>query len=210
MKHCFSIVFSLLFFISVFSQNTHPFVKLEERIKGKRLELFAVNSNSINYDVFLRVETEDFRRSSARPVIKTIPANSEIRLITMVKLNGTEGNYSTTFVVNEIAKALSMRKDHEDFEIKLDNALHKKQIIIYTKEACDLCTDTKSLLRQNKIKYTEYGIDKDSLNLMKLIKDFKVNQQNTKALAPILKIEDSLYTNLRTTQDVIDALKNHY
>lgn len=209
MKTFFNTFFFLFFLMPLFSQNAHPYVSLAEKVKGKRLELFAVNSNSISYDVFLRVETEDYRRSSARPIIKTIPPNSEVRLITMVKLNGKEGTYSTTFVVNEISKELSIRKDHEDFEIKFDDALHQKHLIIYTKDACDLCADARQLLRQNKIEYTEYSIDKDSINLMKLIKEFKVNNQKEKALAPIIKIEDSLYTNLRTKQDLINALKNH-
>lgn len=210
MKFCFSITFFLFFFGTVLSQNPHPYVTLEERIQGKRLELFAVNSDSKNYDVFLKVETEDFRRSSARPLIKVVPANSEVRLITLVKLKGKQGNYSTIFVVDEISKDLSIRKDREDFRIKLDNALNQKNIVIYTKNACDLCLDTKEIFMKNNINYTEYRTDKDSTNLMRLIKEFQINNQKEQAIAPIIKIEDSLYTNLRTKEDLINILKNHF
>ena len=210
MKFLFTFFLTLFFFGSPFAQNKHEFVTLKEKTKGKRLELFAVNTNTISYDVFLRIETEDFRRSSARPVLKTIPPNSEVRLITMVKLNGKEGNYSSTFIVNEVAKQLSVRKDHDNFEVKFDNALRKKDITIYTKKKCDLCIETKQLLASNNIQFMEYSIEKDSVNLIKIAKELKKVKLINKALTPIIKIEDSLYTSLKTKQDVIDALKNHF
>ncbi len=210
MKTTFSILLSLFLTCSVFSQTIHPYVKLTEKIKGKRLELFAVNSGATSYNIFLRVETKDYRRSSSRPVLKTIPANSKVRLITMVKLNGKEGIYTTSFVVNEIAQGLSITKDHENFEVKFNNALHTKKITIYTKDTCDLCMDAKQLLDKHKIRYKELSIEKDSINLIQLISEFKKSDLKKKALVPILKIEDSLYTSLKTRQDFIKALKNHF
>ena len=210
MKTTFSL-FIVLFLTGIsMAQNKHEFVELKENTKGKRLELFAVNTNSISYDVFLRIETEDYRRSSLRPVLKTIPPNSEVRLITMVKLNGKEGHYNSTFIVNEVAKKVAIRKDHENFDIKFDNALSRKKIVIYTKDACSLCYETTELLDKNKISYTELSVDNDSLNLMRVAKDFKKMKQMDKALTPIIKIEDSLYASLKNKQDVIRALKNHF
>lgn len=210
MKLIFTFLLSFFVLGSTLAQMQHPHVTLKEKITGKRLELFAVNTNSISYDIFLRVETEDFRRSSTRPVLKTIPPNSEVRLITMVKLNDKEGNYNSTFIVNEVAKALTIKKDHDDFEIKLDDAIRNKEITVFTKEACDLCSEAKELMVKNKIRFTELSIDKDSLNLITIARELKKHQVTTKALAPIIKIEDSLYTSLKTKQDIIKALKNHF
>ncbi len=209
MKLLFSFFLSFFIYGSAIAQNKHEFVILKEKTKGKRLELFAVNTNNISYDVFLRIETEDFRRSSTRPVLKTIPPNSEVRLITMVKLNGKEGIYNSTFIVNEITKELSIRKDHENFEVKLDNALRNKKITIYTKDACDLCIETRQLLNSSNIPFTELSIEKDSTNLIGIAKEFKKYKLIGKALTPVIKIEDSLYTSLKNKQDVIEALKNH-
>jgi len=211
MKALLSILTFFLIFSNAIAQgNKHPYVTIKEKVKGKRYELFAVNTNDISYDVFLKVDTQDFRRSSARPIIKTIPPNSEIRLITMIKLNDKEGNYNTTFVVNEIAQELSIRKDHENFEVKFDNALRDHEIILYTQEACDICFETKQLLDSNKINYSEISIEKDSINLLKLVKEFKKINLKEKATVPILKIEDSLYTNIKNKEDLIKALKNHF
>ena len=210
MKFIFTFLLSFFYLGSALAQNNHEFVALKEKTKGKRLELFAVNTNSLSYDVFLRVETEDYRRSSSRPVIKTIPPNSEVRLITMVKLAGKEGKYNTTFVVNEIGYELSIRKDKSDFNAKLNDALKSKQITIFTKDSCTLCDDTRQLLKRNRIIFTEYSIEKDSINLIQLIKEFKKVNLTEKAIAPILKIEDSLYTSIRSEFDLINALKNHF
>lgn len=211
MKFLFTILSSLFIFTNAFSQgNEHPFVSLKEKVKGKRYELFAVNTNDIPYDVFLKVDTEDFRRSSARPIIKTVPPNSELRLITMVILNGKEGKYQTTFVVNEIAKELSIRKDHENFEIKFDDALKNQEVTLFTKDNCDLCSETRNLLNSNKIKFQEISIEQDSTNLLKLVKEFKKTELKERAIVPVMKINDSLYTNLKNRNDLIKALKNHF
>ena len=203
------ILFLLITFNSV-SQNEHEFVSIKEKVTGKRVELFAVNTNSISYDVFLMVETEDYRRSSSRPILKTIPANSEARMITMVKLNGTEGKYNYTLVVNEIAYDLSIKKDDINFEVKIDDALNTKKVTLFTKDICNLCDETKRLLSSNRIKYEEFNVDTDSTQLIKLIKEYKHHKVDSRTYAPIIKVEDSLYTTIKTKHELIDALKNHF
>jgi glutaredoxin len=131
-------------------------------------------------------------------------------MITMVKLNGTEGKYNYTLVVNEIAYDISINKDHENFEVKIDDALNSKKVTIFSKDVCILCDETKLLLNNNRINFEEFNIDKDSTQLIKLIKEYKQNKVDERTYAPILKIEDSLYTNLKTKQELIDALKNHF
>ena len=210
MKYIVACTLFLLITFNSLSQNNHEFVSIKEKITGKRIELIAVNTNTISYDVFLMVETSDYRRSSSRPVLKTIPPNSEVRMITMVKLNGKEGKYNYTLVVNEISYDLSIKKDHENFEIKIDDALKAKKITLFTTDICDLCDETKNLLDNNRISYEEYNVDKDTTLLIKLIKEYKHNTVDTKTYAPILKIEDSLYTTIKTKHELIDALKNHF
>ncbi len=210
MKYISVCILFFLITISVNSQNENEFVTIKEKITGKRVELFAVNTNTISYDVFLIVETEDYRRSSSRPVLKTVPPNSEVRMITMVKLKGKEGKYNYTLVVNEVGYDLSIKKDHENFELKLDDALNTKKITLFTKDVCDLCKETKTLLNKNRILFEEYNIDKDTTLLIKLIKEYKHNKVSSRTYTPIMKIEDSLYTSIKTKNELIDALKNHF
>ena len=210
MKYISTCFLFLLITFNSLSQNKHEFVSIKEKISGKRIELIAVNTNTISYDVFLLVETEDYRRSSSRPVLKTVPANSEVRMITMVKLNEKEGKYNYTLVVNEIAYDLSIKKNHDDFEVKIDDAIKNKKVTLFTKNSCDLCDETKILLNTNRIRYEEFNVDRDSTQLMKLIKEYKHNKVAAKTYAPIIKIEDSLYTTIKTKEELVYILQNHF
>ncbi len=201
------LLFTLLS-INTFAQNNHKHVKLLEEIKGKRYELFIENTDSISYDVFLKVDSNDFRRSSERPILETIPGNSKKRVLTMVKLNGTEGKYTYILVVNEVSYALKVDKDYEIIDFKLDKALNSKSVILFTKDDCAICPDAKHILAKNKISYTEYNLDKDTTNYNRIIKEFEtIKPKSNFNNIPILKIEDKLYNNIKSLDDFIKALR---
>jgi len=210
MKALFFYCLTCLIALHGYSQTKHEFVSIEEKVTGKRIELFAINTNTIDYDVFLKVNANGFRRSSSRPIIKTIPANSKVRMITLVKLNGVESNYTYTLVVNEIGYDIKMQKDDEDFNIKIDSALRSKVVTLFTKDNCLLCNDTKQLLSNNKISYKEFNVDQDSTHLIRLLKEFKKSDIKTKIEAPIIKIDDSLYTTIKSRKELIEALMTHF
>lgn len=210
MKFIFLCVCALLFSINTTAQNEHNFVSIQEKVTGKRVELFAVNTNNIDYDIFLKVDATGYRRSSARPIIKTIPANSKVRMITLVKLANVDSNYKYTLVVNEISFDIAMQKDDTGFNFKIDASLKSKKVTLFTKNNCLLCNQTKDLLVNNKINYTEFNIDQDSTYLVHLLKEFKNNKVKSKTHAPILKIDDSLYTNINTQNQLIKTLQKHY
>ena len=200
-------LFIFLISLSIFSQNTHKHVSLKEKKTGKRLELIAINTDSISYDVFLRVTTNDYRRTSLRPVLKTLPPNSQTKLITMVKLDGTEGVYDSTFIVNEVSYELAIKKDNEDINLKVDNSLKDKKITVFTKDHCILCNSLKSILIKNDVKFQEYNISNDSLNLIRLAKELKIKKINHTSNLPIFKIKDSLYTTIKSQNDLLDAIR---
>ncbi|MDO6597619.1 glutaredoxin family protein [Oceanihabitans sp. 2_MG-2023] len=210
MKFLFLSIFILLFTIPTIAQNDHEFVRIEEKSTGKRVELFAVNTNDISYDVFLKVDATGYRRSSARPIIKTIPANSKVRMITLVKLVNEESKYNYTLVVNEVSYEITMQKDDIGLDFKIDDALTAKTVTLFTKENCLLCNQTKSTLSDNKINYQEINIDQDSTYLIGLLKEFKKKDLKSKATVPVLKIDDSLYTNIKTQKELIKTLQAHY
>jgi glutaredoxin len=203
-------VFTLLLSLSTIAQNKHEFVSIEEKVTGKRVELFAVNTNNIAYDIFLKVDATGYRRSSARPIIKNIPANSKVRMITLVKLANTESNYKYTLVVNEVRFDLAMQKDDTGLNFKMDASLKSKTVNLFTKDNCLLCNQTKDVLANNKINYKEFNIDQDSTYLVSLLKEFKANNIISTIQAPILKIDDSLYTNIKTQKQLIKTLQQHY
>ena len=211
MKTYLTLIAFLLLTITSYGQKEHEFVKLSEEKKGKRLTLYATNSDSISYDLFLKVETKDFRRSSNRPIIRNIAANSKIKLMTLIQLNGTEGKYESIFVVNEVAYALDINKDNEALDFKLDRAFKDKKVTLFTRNDCIICPDTKRILKNNKIAFTEYNIDRDSTNYLKIIKEFQADKNNHfKNLIPLLKVDGEVYNNIETTEDFIGALRKAF
>jgi len=208
MKKIIPLLFFLLLTLNSFAQNNHKYVKLTEEKKGKRLTLYATNTDSISYDIFLKVDTKDYRRSSNRPIIRNIAANSKIKLMTLILLTGKEGNYDSIFVVNEVAYALELDKDFEVLDFKLDRAIKDKKVMLFTKDDCTICPDTKLILENNKIGYTEYNIDKDSTTYLKIIKEFKANKKDgIEKRIPLLKVGGEVYNNIKTTEDFITALR---
>ncbi|WP_161805035.1 glutaredoxin family protein [Lacinutrix mariniflava] len=211
MKTYLTLIAFLLLTINSFAQNNHKFVKLTEEKKGKRLTLYATNTDSISYDIFLKVDTKDFRRSSNRPIIRNVAANSKIKLATLIQLAGTEGNYNSIFVVNEVAYALDVDKDFEALDFKLDRAIKDKKVILFTKDDCVICPDTKRILENNKITYTEYNIDKDSTTYIKIIKEFQANKESSfENNIPLLKVESKIYNNIESIEDFIGALRKAF
>lgn len=211
MKIQFTIFTFLLISVYSFAQNQHKHVKLTEEKKGKRITLYANNTDSLSYDIFLKVDTKDFRRSSTRPILRNIAPNSKIKLLTLIQLNGTEGKYNTTFIVNEVAYAIEVEKDHEGLDFKIDEALKDKEVTLYTKNDCLICPDTKRILNNNKIAFTEYNIDKDSTNYLKIIKDFKNNtNKNFDNKIPVLKVNTAIYNKIESVEDFITALREAF
>lgn len=206
-------LFTIILFLSItcYAQNEHKFVKLKEVKKGKRINLYAENTDSISYDVFLRVDTKDFRRSSNRPVIRTIAPKTKVKLLTLIQLANTKGKYNSIFVVNEVAYALEFDKDKEGLSYKLDKAIKDKKVILYTKDNCLICPNAKRILETNKISYTEYNIDKDSINYIKIIKEFQDDKDNRrKNRIPMLKVENQVFNNIKSLDDFIEALRQAF
>ena len=209
-RHLTLILITLLS-LTAFGQTEHKHVKLQEEIKGKRYELFIENTDSISYDIFLKVDTNDFRRSSERPILQTIKGNSRVRVLTMVKLNGKPGKYTHILVVNEVSYALEIDKDFEIIDFKLDKELHNKTVTLYTKNNCTICPDAKHILTKNKISYTEYNLDQDTTNYSRIITEFKaIKPKSEYNHIPILKIEDQLYNNIESLEDFIQALREGF
>ena len=206
MKSILILLFLFCFVPLSFSQNKHPFVNLEEVKDGKRVELYAVNTDTISYDVFLKVMTEDFRRTSLRPIIKTIAPNTKIKLITLIKLSSKEGKYTPLFIVNESSKVLNIRKDYENFDFKVDKAFKNKNIFFYYKDRCNICTSLKNELQRSGITFEEANISHNIKVMLKLINIS--NDQNIKDNTPVLQIGDSIYSKINSVkrlQEILDS-----
>ena len=202
----------LLFFFSLysFSQNiSSEKVTLIKKQNGKRLELYAKNTDTINYVVFLRVTTQDYRLSSNRPVLKSAEPNSETHLLTLIKLAGKPGEYEHQFIVNEVSNNLQFRKDHEDIQINFDDALKTANITVYESDNCDFCEETKVLFNENKIAFKKKHVEKDKAMLIKQLKKVGKPIDNLKKELFVIQIESNIYTGIKNKKQLLEALKEH-
>jgi len=145
----------------------HPDVKLVEKKNGKRLLLFAKNTSSTPYMAFLRVSTDDYRRTSKRPILKEIPGNTQVLLKTMILLEGKTGEYDATFIINEVTTNLSIRKSKE-FDLKISAAKIDKNVIIFTDTNCNLCVEGLKILKENAFSYEDFNLEINDLALQLL------------------------------------------
>ncbi|WP_152611514.1 thioredoxin domain-containing protein [Psychroserpens damuponensis] len=189
------------------SSNKH--VKLVEKKTGKRLQLFAENTDSIPYMVFLRVTTTDFRRTSKRPVLKEIPGHTKLLLKTLILLDGKEGIYDASFIVNEVTTNLAIRKSKE-FDTSISDAKLNKNVTIYTHTDCNLCNEGLVILEENAFNYKSYDVITHPEVLDLLTYEVGGSKSIEALKFPVLKIEGSIYTSIKTRQEFIDILKTHF
>lgn len=194
----------LLINICFGQKKEHKFVKLIKQEEGKRIAFSVKNNDSLPYSVFLLITSGNFRKSSKRPVLKTIPPNSEQHLLTLIRLDNNKSDFNYEFIVNQVSRSLSFRKDDEGININFDKALKSENIVIYESANCDLCTETKSLLKNYKIAFSTININDQ---LTELASELKLPEAEIKSKKIIIRIDGALHSSLTSKKDVIDVLK---
>jgi len=153
------------------------------------------------------VVTEDFRRSSNRPTIMNVPAKSKVELITLIQLVGTEGKYTTTFIVNEVAPAIEVDKSETRLDVRLDDALKDQKATIFVSNDCSICKEAKRILGENNIAFTEYNIDDNAAEYLEAVETFQTDKKPIKTTLPLLKIKDQFYKNINSIEDFNGILR---
>jgi len=121
------IVFLFIFvFANTYAQDEHPFVHLLTKVSGKRTSFYAENKGKRSYDVFLMIQTKDYRRSSNKPVIRRVQPGSKVLLTTIIKLNDKKGDYTPVFIVNEKHGTLELQKNYNPLDSEIDKAIRKR------------------------------------------------------------------------------------
>lgn len=183
-------------------------VVLKERITGKRKGLYLKNNGNISYTVLFALHTDDFivNNLNATSTITLLP-ETEVKVASLVLKDGiTEGNYTHTLQVSEAPYELDLKKDAKYFNARINQALSKKDIVIFGKSDCDLCVDIKKILKRSRVKFKHYKHDKDTDKLNALLSTHAPHLLGGKTYAPVIKIGESFYTQIKTPRDLIMAL----
>ncbi len=204
MKYITTCIIFFFIILNSFAQNKQSNITIKEKKIGKRVELYALNMTDQSYNATLNIHTQDYKRGDEAPITKIIPPHGAIKMIAMTQLVDTPGIYSYDLIVAEIGYEIAL-KGTKKYNKKINTALKNKSITIYTKPNCNLCSDTKQFLKRNRVLFKERSVIKDSVGLKQIITDYDVHT----SYLPILKIQDSVYSKIKSERDLVYALNNH-
>lgn len=147
-----ALVSGFQFFAKAQQKNTPP-VELIEDKQPKRWLLYAQNNTDEEQEAFLIVQGEGFRRSADRPVIKKLPPNSKVLMITLIPLKGVEPTYTKIFTYENELQDISTRKGADREEFVNIRPLKDDELTVFTEPDCEKCKLLTDFLNKNHYKY---------------------------------------------------------
>lgn len=143
------------------AQSPQPLVELIEDKQEKRWNLYAQNNTDEEQEAFLIVKGNGFRRSADRPVIKKIPPNGRVLMITLIPLQGVSPTYTKIFTYETNLQSIEKRKGEEREEYVHIRPLRDDELTIFLEEDCEKCTLLVNFLNKNHIKYRRLDVRKN-------------------------------------------------
>jgi glutaredoxin 3 len=84
----------------------------------------------------------------------------------------------------------------------------KKMIIVYGSDECHHCTDTKAFLKENKIEFVFYDIDKNPEALKEMLGKLRNAGISTSNLGiPVIDKQGTIFTNNGIFEEFLKKLK---
>lgn len=134
------------------SSQTDEVVLIEDK-QPKRWLMYAQNNSEEEQEVFLMVQGTGFRRSADRPIIKRVPANSKVLMMTLIPLKGVEPVYSKIFTYETNLQQIKRRKGEKDEEYVNIRPLKDDELTVFIEEDCEKCDYLLQFLNTNHINY---------------------------------------------------------
>ncbi|MBL4663794.1 MAG: hypothetical protein JKY22_09645 [Flavobacteriaceae bacterium] len=160
----------IIILISLFSSQLYAQeekVLITENRKGKRVVLQAENITSDTLQVFLMVSSKGYRRSADKPILKNIPPNSKVHLMTLIELTNVESNYTYELIINDKNKPKKVNYSNKIIDIE---KVFKGKLVIFTTSNCEKCKELLSELSLNRTRYKSYDIAKEPLRYKQFMK----------------------------------------
>lgn len=151
----------LLCFAFAKAQSPQPPVELIEDKQAKRWNLYAQNNTDEPQEAFLLVQGKGFRRSADRPVIKKIPPNGKVLMITLIPLAGTTPTYETIFTFETQLQTIEKRKGENKEAYVNIRPLDPQELTVFLEKDCEKCDILVAYLNRKHIKYRRLDIKKN-------------------------------------------------
>lgn len=148
-------------FFLVFSANSQTEAIEIVEVKGKkRITFYAINHTEILKEVFFKVDGKGFRKSSYRPIIKKVPANTKVLLTTLIPLKNVTPEYTYFSLFEDKLQELSIETGVKNWKT-LNTLIDKGETIIFTKDECTKCEKLIGILKANRIPHKAFDISEN-------------------------------------------------
>ena len=134
-------------------------VVLIEKKLPKRTILYAKNNTDKPQNIFLKVNPTGYRKSSSRPIIKTIPPASQSEMITLIPLKDVESSYTYNLIINEEPNFIEINRSEGPKKEANVADIMDNELVIFTKKDCEKCSKLLKGLHEKHIAYREINVD---------------------------------------------------
>ncbi|QHI38806.1 hypothetical protein IMCC3317_42060 [Kordia antarctica] len=151
----------LLCFCWILSTNAQTEELEIVEVKGtKKITFYAINHTETLKEVFFKVDGKGFRKSSYRPVIKKVPANTKVKLITLIPLKNATPEFTYFSSFEDKLQVLNLETSVKNWKT-LDGLIDKGETIIFTKDECTKCEKLIGMLQANRIRHKAFNISEN-------------------------------------------------
>ncbi|MCW9037672.1 hypothetical protein [Altibacter sp.] len=198
----------LLFFLTsgLIAQAQGLKVLITEKKSGKRVVLMAQNRTADTLNVFLMVNAEGYRRSASKPVIKNIPPNSSVPMITLIELKAEPRHYTYDLIVNSLedAKDLVFERQENDIE-----RIVSGKLVIFTAEACEACETLIDRLTENRITHRAFDIHEEEVIYRQFLSYIERQlTEETKIRLPVIWNKDEVIFGYDNLESIVTILSD--
>jgi len=155
------LLFTLLFISASasFAQFNDSRVTLIAEEEAKRTNLYVQNNTDKDLNIFLKIDGNGYRRSSDRPLITDIPANTKVFIKTLIPLTNESSSYTYLLVVNDEEKPIDVESGKRDPELDDFDLLLSNDLVVFTKDDCPRCDIMINLLSSQHTPHKVINVD---------------------------------------------------
>ena len=196
--------FLLLFAVSIYSQEAR--ILLSEKKTGKRIVLIAENTTKDTLHVFLMVNSEGYRKSAARPVLKKVPPLGKTPMITLIEIQNIPSKYTYELIVSEKENNLNLDMDRKAKDIKKTIS---GKLVLFTMDYCEKCDLLEASLKTKNVKHRSFNIGEDPVLYQQFIA-FITNdlKEETKIKFPVIWNKNHTIFGYENLEVVLEKLAN--
>ncbi|WP_298517687.1 hypothetical protein [uncultured Kordia sp.] len=158
-----SIVATLvLCFCWVFTTNAQAkAIEIVEEKGKKKITFYAINHTEITKEVFFKIDGKGFRKSSYRPVIKKVPAQTKVLLTTLIPLKNITPEYTYFHSFEDKLQEVNVNMVKVKNWKSLEKIIDAGETVIFTKDECAKCEKLIGMLKANRIPHKAFDISEN-------------------------------------------------